>query len=809
MKFSQLLPILGLLSRVDAAQNKRVLYPAHPPNHDADDLAHLVPTPEQAMHFREGGKSATDPSSFGHMVSTFNHPTVLLDHSSQIASVSCKPNGLDVCFKNEAAERHAAEKWDANHSPLIFSTNHPGCGNHHDGKRSFWKVSTVLFKAKQKCASVNATEVSMEEAMKDFDLEFGHTHEKIHKERLSRRSTSATLIASSTTEDITDDPAALSDFFGVPVTGTYENIPEATPESHDGTVTEITPKDLEKRLWGPIQWLADVGKAVVNTIVDGGKKIWDGVKELVGKVIEFGKEIGKLIQDPLNYEWSLGASVSRQWNIGGEGTRRVPTTSGLFGDGEGLVIASTGVFPGDLRCENCYAKGDVSFAGRIGWSINDGLKTGYISAGGYWDSQLALAFRLQGQKKVEAYKKQLLSKNLINLEIPGVISVGPEVTLSAVIDLYFQAQADILIGARFEISRGEARLDLLDKSKNKFEGFVPKLTPIAKYRGNEEASVTVDFGLPLGLEFGVDLLNGKWKKTVGIIDQPSFQVRAKTSVAGCDGIDMSLAVQNYLYLTALGLYDYAIDTRDLWSAPLGCIKVSPSSSKAHRRRLASRHLALRAATVEPAGEAVNETFPDGGISIQPPEIDPVSVNETEVDPVTDFGYKLISDIKQTAILIAGKEDRLYLAPYGDPDASGGAPFAYQEEASDSVIMGDVYGGYLNYNPTEMSQTGASNLRSSRLTNVPEGSKFIALAEVHTDGTEEQGMYVAVDGDKIYALATCSVVDMGTRMYVVDYTTNVMNRLNNNELKDSVVGGEVRGCQLVYLTSGSKGLVVPE
>lgn len=195
------------------------------------------------------------------------------------------------------------------------------------------------------------------------------------------------------------------------------------------------------------------------------------VEPIVKKVVDFGSKIGSLIQDPLGYEWSLGASVSQTWNIGGQGTQRVPTTSGLFGQGEGLVIAASGVFPGELSCENCYAKGDVSVSGHIGWSINDGLKTGYLKAGGSWDSQLALAMKLQGQKKIEGYKKQLLSKNLVNLEIPGVISIGPEVSLSAVIDIYFQAQANVLIGARFEVSSGEAHLDLVNQKNNKLSGF--------------------------------------------------------------------------------------------------------------------------------------------------------------------------------------------------------------------------------------------------------------------------------------------------------------------------------------------------
>lgn len=103
---------------------------------------------------------------------------------------------------------------------------------------------------------------------------------------------------------------------------------------------------------------------------------------------------------------------------------------------------------------------------------------------------------------------------------------------------------------------------------------------------------------------------------------------------------------------------------------------------------------------------------------------PVAVNVTTVEPLTGFSYQLVTDIKKEAVMIAGREDRIYLVPYGDPDADLGAPFAYLPDASNSVLIGDVFGGYLNYNPEEMIAFGASNLRSSRLTNVPVGSKFV-------------------------------------------------------------------------------------
>lgn len=42
-----------------SAPGHRTLFPAHPPGHDANDFAHLVPGLQQNMHFREDGKTGS------------------------------------------------------------------------------------------------------------------------------------------------------------------------------------------------------------------------------------------------------------------------------------------------------------------------------------------------------------------------------------------------------------------------------------------------------------------------------------------------------------------------------------------------------------------------------------------------------------------------------------------------------------------------------------------------------------------------------------------------------------------------------
>lgn len=118
------------------------------------------------------------------------------------------------------------------------------------------------------------------------------------------------------------------------------------------------------------------------------------VKKAVNIVVDAGQEIGKFIQDPRGYEWSLGTSVERSFNLGGSAITHLPTNYGLFGEGSGLVISSGGGIPANISCENCYARGKVSFSGYVAASIKDGLKEGYLQAGADWQSRLALAMTL-------------------------------------------------------------------------------------------------------------------------------------------------------------------------------------------------------------------------------------------------------------------------------------------------------------------------------------------------------------------------------------------------------------------------------
>lgn len=181
-----------------------------------------------------------DTFSFGNINSTFNHPTVLLDHSSHVESVTCSDSdNLKVCFTNKEAKDHARESWGnalGDSGSLVFSTNHPGCSGYSDGARGYWMASSADFRSgDSSCVHVNSTEVPLDEALDNFELEFGQNNDTLPDQNTQQNES-----PSATTVDITDDPEELAGFFQHPITETYPDVPETTPQLHNGTA--VIPK---------------------------------------------------------------------------------------------------------------------------------------------------------------------------------------------------------------------------------------------------------------------------------------------------------------------------------------------------------------------------------------------------------------------------------------------------------------------------------------------------------------------------------------------------------------------------------------
>lgn len=98
--------------------------------------------------------------------------------------------------------------------------------------------------------------------------------------------------------------------------------------------------------------------------------------------------------------------------------------------------------------------------------------------------------------------------------------IGPQATINAAASVYIDAHGELRAGARFSIAAGEFVLDGMNSDNNKASGFQPSPKPIFEVK-NGSIIATVDLAVPVGIELALDVIQGTWKKAIGVYTAPS------------------------------------------------------------------------------------------------------------------------------------------------------------------------------------------------------------------------------------------------------------------------------------------------
>lgn len=73
----------------------------------------------------------------------------------------------------------------------------------------------------------------------------------------------------------------------------------------------------------------------------------------------------------------------------------------------------------------------------------------------------------------------------------------------------------------------------------------------------------------------MDILSGKFKKSVALVDKPSTYATATTTTdetAACpNGAEIRVGIKNRIYASALGLWDHDLDETILFEKQLACV----------------------------------------------------------------------------------------------------------------------------------------------------------------------------------------------------------------------------------------------
>lgn len=239
-----------------------------------------------------------------------------------------------------------------------------------------------------------------------------------------------------------------------------------------------------------------------------------------------------------------------------------------------------------IACNSCGAKGNLSFEGALSFSITKGVYRARVSLNNHDPLLFDAIFNITTDAKAfkdntnkggikTVLEKQLFAVPFSPLTIPKVITIGPQLSVTAAASIYVDAHAEFIAGGRFSIAPGEIVLDIQSEN-NKASGFNPSFTPIFEFqKGNVIA--TADFALPVGIELALDVLSGTWKKAIGVYTAPSLYLTAGYSYGekhACDkGIELRAGAKNRIYSSALGIWEYEFKSLGFtfYETGIGCI----------------------------------------------------------------------------------------------------------------------------------------------------------------------------------------------------------------------------------------------
>ncbi|MCJ1472677.1 hypothetical protein MMC13_001326 [Lambiella insularis] len=788
------------------------MYPALNPEHDSSDLNHLVPMTSKELYYsQEGHKPAIDGSKHANIGTNFTHPTVVLEHSDQLRSVKCTPSSISVVFSSLDAFHVAQQNWDPKNESFIVSTYHVGCGNVLDGTRSFFSSLAPTFDQSTLSARLTVSQLSHAEAIQEADVAWGTYNSPTSKKKRStvlRRAVQAAQPAVGAgapgTVDLTTDFSALQYFFDVTLDNTSALTGTDVPDyvtTVDGDVYDGNPddgkptrRDLQKRWF--FSWIVKtivrivkplLPKFVANTL--------DAALNIYNKIRDGAIKVASAIIPGFDHEFTKSYVNTFPINIGGASQTTAKSIEPVFGIGTAFPLADIGVV-GTVQCVDCGVKSSVDVDGRIGFSVARGITTGSLTLNvAQTTAVLQFGFNVNGKISHE-FSKQLFAVPLSPLTIPGIITLGPQVSLNTALNIALDGSATVLIGGTLTIAKGSATVNIINTEKNGFSGFGASFVPVAKAQGS--LALTADLGLPIKLEFGLDILNGAFKKSVALVDTPStFLTASVSSDSPCNGISFEVGINNRLYLDfpkipGLPKLDYNFRNDKIYSADLGCVTLTGIGTPTKVKRQNTDNSIF---------SRVNATFGNNLESDVPLEIDNVT---TPAIPTTDNTrvYRILMDPLEGAILVSGNDENLYLAPANNADYDVSAPFGNFEGGSPDILTLDVYDRLLNYDPTNLELLGVSPLRASNSTAVPIGSRSISLIEVH-DVAGDPGIFIvqAAGIPAPLALIACQILEEDTRVFVYNANNTIALEAANIGLLDVIAGGIVQQCDLINLSSG--------
>ncbi|KAJ5536218.1 hypothetical protein N7513_009404 [Penicillium frequentans] len=282
---------------------------------------------------------------------------------------------------------------------------------------------------------------------------------------------------------------------------------------------------------------------------------------------------------------------------------------------ESELIGEADPEPGiELWCVDCGVSGEFKITGAFSISVSKGISKAQLSLTGNMYAGLFIGLDAFAEYDLTT-EHDLFTVSLPGFTIPDIVTLGPSLSLGVSADLDIQAEGQYFIGAGLIWSDISSVLNLIDHASSTHSGWTPTHNYSASFDG--DVTITSTLGMPVTLEFGLNILSGTYKKDAKLIDTPGIVGTIEydddlsytngeadvTPANGCYGITWDLALDNTVVLD-LSDFDagtYTLDTYTMADLANGCVGTSVTSSAT----ATSTSTATSAATATSTGLAMD------------------------------------------------------------------------------------------------------------------------------------------------------------------------------------------------------------
>ena len=399
-----------------------------------------------------------------------------------------------------------------------------------------------------------------------------------------------------------------------------------------------------------------------------------------------------------------------------------------------------------LYCVNCGAQGSINFAGKAAFSLAGGVSSGQLIT----DADFNVAFKLGIDAQAEyqyQFTTQIANFGLPGLSLPGGVTVGPMVSIGTDVNFNAAASGQILAGAQFGLQNAKSTIDFIDSFKPQSSGWTPVFTPTLEASG--QIALSAEIGLPVGTSCGLNILNGKYKYDIGIVDKPSVEAKAQfsgslsgtvvsiTTTDDCSGIATQVSFKNSLYASLVGK-NFELTKPYSKILDKGCIKIPSSSAAANTKSSCIKRRDDTNSTLTDVTSLDNATTITENLPM------PI-INTTDYNTTDGYKYSTIVSLSGSNILTSCSDGNLYLQSNANSSALQSDSCSLLWQSKSNITVADGLGRLLHYYTNTMTPLDISRLRVSDEENIPIGAEYVSLTPTDDDQSPNTpDVYYAVD-----------------------------------------------------------------